>query len=63
MYYSIICDNLFSSVSRHNKSFLQEVEDEPLLDIHELNPRLYEHVNEMNDVKVSPIFMIHAQEK
>ena len=35
-----------------NLEFLQEVEDQPHIDIEEANPRLYDHVVEIQEIKV-----------
>ncbi|XP_013416946.1 uncharacterized protein LOC106178352 isoform X1 [Lingula anatina] len=39
-------------VCKFNKDFLEQMEDEPLINMKESNPRIYEHINEMNDVKL-----------
>ncbi|XP_064610811.1 LOW QUALITY PROTEIN: uncharacterized protein LOC135475013 [Liolophura sinensis] len=39
-------------VAKKNRVFLQEMEEHPLLDLEALNPKIYDHVNEMNDVKL-----------
>ena len=46
---SVLC----VAVSRENVEFLIEVEDQPLLDVSRVNPRLYEHVPELDEIRVS----------
>ena len=41
------------SVSNLNMQFLKQNEEEPLLQIQNLNPRLYEHVSEIADIQVT----------
>ncbi|XP_041377843.1 uncharacterized protein LOC121390161 isoform X2 [Gigantopelta aegis] len=38
-------------VSRESFEFLVEVEDQPLLDVFQVNPRLYEHVPELEEIR------------
>lgn len=38
-------------VSKKSLEFLQEVEEQPHIDIEEANPRLYEHVSEIQEIK------------
>ena len=46
--------SIFSiSVAKKNLEFLQEVEEQPHIDIEEANPRLYDHVVEIQEIKVS----------
>ncbi|KAK3587314.1 hypothetical protein CHS0354_011298 [Potamilus streckersoni] len=40
------------SVSKQNLQFLKEFEDQPLLNIETINPRLYEHVQEMEEIRL-----------
>ncbi|KAL3861959.1 hypothetical protein ACJMK2_007966 [Sinanodonta woodiana] len=40
------------SVSKQNLQFLKEVEDQPLLNLETINPRLYEHVQEMEEIRL-----------
>jgi hypothetical protein len=40
-------------VSKKNLKFLQDVEDQAVINIDAINPRLYDHVGEMGDIRVS----------
>lgn len=40
------------SVAKKNLNFLQGHEEQPCIDISEMNPRLYEHVPEMLEIQV-----------
>ncbi|XP_069114407.1 pleckstrin homology domain-containing family M member 1-like isoform X2 [Argopecten irradians] len=40
-------------VAKRNLTFLQDTEDQALINITEINPKLYEHVKEMEDVQQS----------
>ncbi|CAH1772702.1 unnamed protein product [Owenia fusiformis] len=39
-------------VCKFTKDFLHEIEEQPLINIQQCNPKLYEHVNELNDIKL-----------
>ncbi|XP_074655297.1 pleckstrin homology domain-containing family M member 1-like isoform X2 [Tubulanus polymorphus] len=38
-------------VSKDSKCFLLQIQEEPMLNIEEINPKLYSHVEEMNELK------------
>ena len=41
------------SVAKKNLEFLQDVEEQPHIDIEEANPRLYDHIPEIQEIRVS----------
>lgn len=40
-------------VSTGNLAFLKQTEEEALLNVQKLNPRLYEHITDINEIFVS----------
>ncbi|XP_033763853.1 pleckstrin homology domain-containing family M member 1-like [Pecten maximus] len=48
-------------VAKRNLSFLQDTEDQALINITEMNPKLYEHVKEMEDAQQSRIQLTYLK--
>ena len=60
MYSVLFCNQIVlfifaSSVSKHTKVFLQQIEAMPLLDVEECNPSLYKAIPELADIRVSSL--------
>ena len=43
---------IFLSVANHTLKFLRDIEDRPVLDVEEINPKIYDHADEMAEVLV-----------
>ena len=43
---------VFVVVAKKNLEFIQEIEEQPCINLESSNARLYEHVTEMQDIKV-----------
>ncbi|XP_071110181.1 pleckstrin homology domain-containing family M member 1-like isoform X2 [Haliotis cracherodii] len=39
-------------VSKLSQEYVQQMEDQPVLDLEELNPKIYDHIQEMEDVRL-----------
>ena len=50
-------------VAKFTKLFLLKIEEEPLFNIDETNPTLYNAVNELNNVKVAYLLPLFSQLK
>lgn len=51
-FYLTVCNiALYLTVSKKSLAFLQDVEDHSVIDISAVNPKLYEHIKEMDQLQ------------